>query len=158
MEDITHHAVNFLKENKTALLTTILEDNFIDSRIIGPFLNDELIVHIFTLNNSNKTRQILNNPKVFLYLQNNFDNIKEEFKSLLINGNAINVISTEEIQNIKNRLEIKSKGYKEWIDKDGWDKWSIIKIQPKSLKYVDNSRWREPQLINWMNHFSRMLL
>lgn len=146
MEDIINSAVNFLRESKAALLTTITEDNLIDCRMVGPFLNDDLIVYIFTLNNSNKAKQILKNPNVSLYFQNNFENIKE-FKSLLINGNAVNVISTDEILNLKKQLEIKSKGYKEWIDKDGWDKWSIIKIQPKSLKYVDSSRWCEPQII-----------
>jgi general stress protein 26 len=146
MEDIIHCSVNFLKENKAGLLITIMEDSSIDSRLIGPYLNDDLIVYIFTLNNSNKIKQILKNSNVSFYLQNNFENIKE-LKSLLINGKASNIISTEQILDLKNKLEIKSKGYKEWIDKDGWDKWSIIKIEPESLKYIDNSRWREPKII-----------
>jgi len=146
MEDTIHYAVNFLSENKAALLTTIMEDNYIDSRLIGPFINDELIVYIFTLNNSNKIEQINKNSHVSLYLQNNFENLKD-LKSLLINGKAVKIIASEEIVKVRNALEIKSTGYKDWIDKDGWDKWSIIKILPESIKFVDNSKWKEPQKI-----------
>lgn len=145
MQDIINYAVNFLSENKTALLTTIT-DNYIDSRLIGPFLNDELIVYIFTLNNSNKIVQISKNSHVALYLQNNFKNTKE-CKSLLINGKAVTNISSEETVTIRNALEKKAAGYKKWIDKNGWDKWSIIKIQPEFIKFVDNSKWKEPQII-----------
>lgn len=146
MNEIIDCAVKLLNENKTALLTTIMEENYLDSRLVGPFVNDGLTVYIFTLNNSNKIKQIISNSHISLYLQENYENIKE-YKSLLINGEAYKVSSDEEILNVMNRLEIRSRGYKEWIDKDGCEKWSIIKIQPKSIKYIDNSKWNEPQLI-----------
>jgi general stress protein 26 len=146
MEDIIKDAVHFIGEIKTALLTTIIDGNYIDSRLIGPFVNEELTVYIFTLNSSNKIEQINKNSHVSLYVQNNFENTKE-YKSLLINGKAGIVVSIDKIIKMQDALEIKASGYKAWIDKNGWDKWSIIKIQPEYIKFVDNSKWREPKLI-----------
>lgn len=137
-------AVTLLEETSTALLITFVEENRLDSRLIGPFINDGLIVYIFTLNSSSKVSQIGINPSVSLYLQNKFEYIKE-YKSLLVNGKATIIIENDnEISLVKDKLEIKSNGYKKWIDKDGWDKWTIIKVQPEFIKYADNGKSQAP--------------
>ncbi|MGE5672072.1 MAG: pyridoxamine 5'-phosphate oxidase family protein [Fibrobacterota bacterium] len=133
------HIVKFLSESKTALFTTISADSYLDSRIIGPFVNDNLVVYIFTLCNSNKIDQMSHNSHVSLYVQNVYENIKNH-KSLLINGTASKVVSVEETMMVKTMMEVRCKSYKEWIDKDGWVKWSIIKISPETVKFVDNSQ------------------
>jgi general stress protein 26 len=143
MDQCNDRIVKFLNENKTALFTTITEDNYFDSRMIGPFVNDRLIVYVFTLGESNKTLQIGKNSHVSLYLQNVYKNIKE-YKSLLINGTASNVVSEEETMKVIDMLEIRSRNYKEWIDKDGWGKWTIIKICPERIKFIDNSESKTP--------------
>lgn len=58
--------VKFLNESKSALFTTITNNSCPDSRITGPFVNDNLIVYVFTLCDSNKIYQITQNSHVSL--------------------------------------------------------------------------------------------
>jgi general stress protein 26 len=146
MNNTIDDAIKLLEETSTALLTTFIEKNKLDSRLIGPFVNDGLNVYIFTKNNSTKISQIDKEPSVSFYLQNKFENTKE-YKSILINGKAIKITKDNEQKNVKDKLEIKSIGYKKWIDKDGWEKWTILRVQPELLKYTDNSKAQSSQFI-----------
>ena len=139
-------AITLLEETSTGLLTTFIGEYRLDSRLIGPFVNDGLNIYIFTLNNSNKISHIDKNPCVSLYLQNKFENTKE-YKSILINGKACKITNDNESNNVRDKLEIKSIGYKNWIDKEGWEKWTIIKVQPELIKYTDISKSHAPQYI-----------
>jgi nitroimidazol reductase NimA-like FMN-containing flavoprotein (pyridoxamine 5'-phosphate oxidase superfamily) len=139
MDQAKECIIAFLSESKAALFTTISDESYPDSRMIGPFVNDNLIVYIFTLCNSNKINQVNQNSHVSLYIQNKFESIKD-YTSLLISGIASKVVTAEETTKVKNMMEVRCKGYKNWIDKDGWEKWSIIKISPEILKYTNNSQ------------------
>jgi hypothetical protein len=56
-----------------------------------------------------------------------------------------NKLKDEEEKNaIIDKLKIKSKGYSDWIIKDGWEKWTIIKIKTENVKYVNNSETHVP--------------
>jgi general stress protein 26 len=143
MDKTIDDAVAFLEETSTALLTTFIGENRLDSRLVGPFVHDGPTVYIFTLNSSNKINQIHKNPCVSLYLQNKFENTKD-YKSLSINGKAVKVTNDNEFNTAKEKLERKSHGYKKWIDKDGWEKWAIIKVRPELIKYIDNGKSPAP--------------
>jgi len=143
MDNVIEEAVEFVEKADTALLITINEENKPDSRLIGPFVNKLLTIYIFTLMSSNKIKQIVNNQNISLYFQNKFENTKE-YKSISLYGIA-HILEKEEDKNkIMKKLEIKSKGYSEWIKKDGWEKWAIIKMQTNYLKYVNNSKSHMP--------------
>jgi general stress protein 26 len=138
MSNIINQAVKFIEQADAALLITINEENKPDSRLVGPFVNEMLNIYIFTLLNSRKIKQIEKNDNVSLYFQNRFSNTKE-YKSISLFGIAGKIETEEEKEEIIKKLEIKSKGYKEWIVKDGWDKWTILKMKTEYIKYVDNS-------------------
>ncbi len=143
MDTIIDEAVDFVEKAEAALFITINEENKPDSRLIGPFVNEMLTVYIFTLLSSNKIKQIENNQNISLYFQNKFENTKE-YKSISLYGIANKMEKQDDKNKIMEKLEIKSKGYKDWIEKDGWEKWTIIKVQTEYLKYVNNSKSHLP--------------
>jgi general stress protein 26 len=140
-------AIKLLEETSTALLITFVGENRLDSRLIGPYVNEGLNVYLFTSINSNKINQIEKDPCVSLYLQNKFENTRD-YKSLLINGKAAIITDETEINSVKAKLEMKSKGYKKWIDKDGWQKWAVVKVQTGFIKYTDNGTSPVPQCLD----------
>jgi general stress protein 26 len=143
MSSIINQTVEFVEKAEAALLITINEENKPDSRLIGPFVNKVLNIYIFTLLSSKKIKQIEKNKNVSLYFQNKFENMRD-YMSISLYGTAEKLEENEEKNEIIQKLELKSKGYKDWIVKDGWEKWTIIKIKTESIKYVDNRETHVP--------------
>lgn len=143
MSSIINKAVEFVEKAEAALLITINEESKPDSRLIGPFVNKMLNVYIFTLLSSRKIKQIEKNKNVSLYFQNKFENTRE-YKSISLYGTAEKLEENDEKKEILQKLEIKSKGYIDWIEKDGWDKWVILKVKSEYVKYVDTSETHIP--------------
>lgn len=44
-------------------------------------------------------------------------------------------------------MDVRCKSYKNWVDKDGWEKWRIIKISPESIKFIDNRESIKPRIL-----------
>jgi hypothetical protein len=74
-----------------------------------------------------------------MYIQNKYDTYKE-YESVLVSGKAFVLSEEVELNNVIDKLSIKSIGFKKIIDKDGWEKWIVIKIFPDAVKYTNNSK------------------
>ena len=99
-------------------------------------VNSGLDIFFATRKDSQKVNQVNNNPEVILYFQVPNQTI-EEFRSVIITGKASPLSDEKEFNGVLDKLGQKSPEYKNYINRDGFEVWSIYKVSAYTLQYTD---------------------
>jgi uncharacterized pyridoxamine 5'-phosphate oxidase family protein len=139
LSTIAAEAVSYIEQSSYALLITVGEENKPFVREIGPFVNNGLDIYFVTRIASQKVKHININPFITLYFPNTNQAVKE-FRSIAITGKATRVPEGNEFNDVRDKLEQKSPGYKKYISNEGFNIWAIYKMTTTSLQSTDYSK------------------
>jgi nitroimidazol reductase NimA-like FMN-containing flavoprotein (pyridoxamine 5'-phosphate oxidase superfamily) len=139
MSDTAVEAIGYIEKSSYALLITVGEGNKPSVREIGPFVNNGLAIYFMTRTDSQKVKHINSNPFITLYFPNTNQTI-QEFRSIAVTGKAARVPEGNEFNNVLEELERKSPGYRNYIGREGFKRWTIYKITATSLQSTDYSK------------------
>jgi uncharacterized pyridoxamine 5'-phosphate oxidase family protein len=139
MSDIAAEAVSYIEKSSYALIVTVGEENKPSVREIGPFVNNGPDIYFATRINSQKVKDISINPFVTLYFPNTNQAMKE-FRSVAVSGKAARVPEGIEFDDVLDKIEHKSPGYRKYISKEGFNIWTVYKMTATSLQSTDYSK------------------
>jgi uncharacterized protein len=139
MSELSAQAIEYIEKSSVLLLVTVDKENKPSTRYVGPYVNNGLNIFFMTMKDSRKVKHINGNPFVSLYIQLT-EQPAEKFKSVGVSGRAMLVGQGAEFDDIFDRIGQKSPGFKNWLLKDGLDKWVVCKVTAASLHYTDFSK------------------
>ncbi len=139
MNEIVSAAVGYITKSPYALLITVGEGDKPFTREIGPFVNIGLDIYFVTRIKSQKVDHINANPMVSLYFPT-MNPAPKEFMSVAITGKAARIPEGTEFNDVLEKLDQKSPGYRKYIGNEGFDIWTIFKMTAASLQFTDYSK------------------
>jgi uncharacterized protein len=139
MSDTKTDAISYIGKSSYALLITVGEENRPGVRYVGPFVNRGLDIYFMTSKDSQKVKHITMNPFVSLHFQNQ-DKALEGINSVTVSGKASRVPEGNEFNSVLEELGRKSPGFKKWVDKEGFNTWTIYKLTAGTLQHTDFSK------------------
>lgn len=143
MSELTNTAIDYIEKSPFALLVTVGEENRPSTRLVGPVVNDGLVVYFVTRIDSRKAGHMKSNPFVTLVFQK-ANQLVEKFTSVTINGHVSIVPEGDEFKTAVEKLGKVSPGYLKYINKDNFKSWAFYKVSADTLEFVDHSKSTRP--------------
>jgi nitroimidazol reductase NimA-like FMN-containing flavoprotein (pyridoxamine 5'-phosphate oxidase superfamily) len=100
------------------------------------YVNEGLVIYMVTAGNSEKLRQIKNNPNVSVIIIKSLSEASDT-QEVIVSGRAEEVKSDHERERIYGLFKEKPPTYQEWIGKES--RYAVMKITPAKVKYFDYS-------------------
>lgn len=149
MSNIINDSEWYIERSQLAILATTGKDNIPQVRVIRGFANDGVNLYFTTNKDTQKVRNINENPNVTLFFQNEGQDFGS-FTNLSITGIAKVIDNKEELNKAVDAISVRYPGLKKVADDNELNISGtlIYKIDAKSVKFLDREKSEIAEVVN----------
>jgi len=149
MSNVINDAIWYIESSQLAILATTGKDNVPKIRVIRGFANDGVNLYFATNKDTEKVKNINENPNVTLFFQNEGQDFGS-FTNFTITGIAKVIEEKEELNKAVDAISIRYPNLKKIADDNELQNSGtvIYKVDAKEVKYLDREKSKKAEVVN----------
>jgi len=149
MSNIINDAVWYIESSQLGVLATTGKDNIPRLRVIRGYANDGVNLYFATNKDTEKVKQINENPNVTLFFQNEGQDFGS-FTNLTITGIAKVVENKEELNKAIEDISVRHPTLKKIAENNELQTSGtlVYKVNAKSVKFLDREKSKKAEVVN----------